>query len=252
MDPMTITAAAEATGFSASALRFYETAGLVTPDRTPAGYRTYTDRDLATLRFIGRAKRLDLSLEEIAELVPLLDADACAPVQDQLRAFVSEKIVDTQRRTTDLIGFLGQLQQMAAWLDEPPVDGACDDRCACTTDPAAVAARGSGVGATLLPVAGAHTPIVCTLPPDNMDGRIAAWQTVTATAQAREAIAGGVRLRLPRDTDLGALAQLIADEQTCCSFFTFALTVTTDTVYLDTRAPDDAQTLLHAVVGAPA
>ena len=143
---MTITDAAKATGFSASALRFYETAGLVTPERTPAGYRTYTDKDLATLRFIGRAKRLGLSLEEIAELVPLLDAERCAPVQDQLRAFVTDKITETQRRTSDLIGFLGQLQQMAAWLDAPPVDGACDDRCACTTDPARDRGRRRGPG----------------------------------------------------------------------------------------------------------
>jgi DNA-binding transcriptional MerR regulator len=248
MDALTITDAAEATGFSASALRFYETAGLVTPDRTPAGYRTYTDKHLATLRFIGRAKRLGLSLEEVAELVPLLDAAACAPVQEQLRAYVMDKIAETQRRSADLVGFLGQLQQMAAWLDTPPVDGACDDRCACAADPTAK----GWVGATLLPTATGDTPIACTLGPDDMDERIAAWQAVTATAQAREAIDGGVRIHLPRDTDLAALAQLMADEQTCCTFFTFALTITADAVYLDTVGPDDARPLVHAVVGAPA
>jgi MerR family copper efflux transcriptional regulator len=203
MDAMTIADAAEATGFTASALRFYETAGLITPERTPAGYRSYTDKDLSTLPFVGRAKRLGLSLEEIAELVPLLDAEACTTVQDQLRAYVTDKIADTQRRTSDLIGFLGQLQQMAAWLDAPPVDGACDDRCACTTDPTTMAAAGGWVGATLVPATTSNdTPIVCTLGPDDMDERIAAWQAVTATAQAREAIDGGVRVRLPRDTDL--------------------------------------------------
>jgi DNA-binding transcriptional MerR regulator len=251
MNAMTITDAAAATGFTASALRFYETAGLVAPDRTSTGYRTYTDQDLATLRFIGRAKRLGLSLEEIAELVPLLDADRCAPVQDQLRVFVADKIADTQRRTSELVAFLGQLQQMAAWLDAPPVDGACDDRCACTSDPTTVADDG-WVGATLLPTGGADEPIVCTLAPDSMDERIAAWQAVTATALAREAIASGVRLRLPRDTDLTALARLVADEQSCCTFFTFSLTVTGDAVFLDTLAPDEARPLVHAVVGAPA
>jgi MerR family copper efflux transcriptional regulator len=252
MDAMTITDAARATGFSASALRFYETAGLVCPERTPAGYRTYTDKDLDTLRFIGRAKRLGLSLEEIAELVPLLDAERCAPVQEQLRALVGDKIVETQRRTGDLVGLLGQLQRMAAWLDAPPVDGACDDRCACTRDPVTVAAPEDWVGATLRPTAPGDTPIVCTLGPDDMDGRIAAWQAVTAGTEARETIDGGVRIRLPRDTDLAALARLIDDEQACCSFFTFALTVTRDAVHLDTLAPDDAQPLVHAVVGAPA
>lgn len=135
---MTIADAAEATGFSASALRFYEKAGLVTPGRTEAGYRSYTEAHLAALRFIGRTKRLGLTLEEIAELLPLLEQERCEPVQDQLRTLVADRIAATQRRTTELIALLGQLEQMAAWLDGPPAAGACDDRCGCTTDPAAV------------------------------------------------------------------------------------------------------------------
>jgi hypothetical protein len=175
-------------------------------------------------------------------------------VQEQLRAVVADKIVETQQRTSDFIGFLGQLQQMAAWLAGPPVAGACDDTCACTTDPATVGAAEGWVAATLIPAI--HTtgdvPIACTLGPDNMDERIATWQTVTATALAREALDGGVRVRLPRSTDLAALGQLIDDEQTCCAFFTFTLTVTSDAVLLDMHAPEDALPLAYAVVGAPA
>ena len=88
----TISEVAQRTGFTASALRFYEAAGLVSPARTPAGYRDYREADILALRFIGRAKRLGLTLEEIAEIVPLLDAQRCEPVQDQLRSFVLEKI----------------------------------------------------------------------------------------------------------------------------------------------------------------
>jgi DNA-binding transcriptional MerR regulator len=253
MDAITIAEAAEATGFSASALRFYETAGLVAPGRTPAGYRTYGEPELARLRFIGRAKRLGLSLEEIAELVPLLDAARCAPVQEQLRDRVAAKIADAQRRTADLLGFLGQLQQMATWLAAPPVDGACDERCACTADPPmATASPTRPVGATVVPVAPGEPPIACTLAPDALAGRLDDWQAVTATARSREPIAGGVRLRLPRDTDLAALAGLLAAEQACCAFFTFALVVTADAVYLDTVAPDDGRAVVHALVGAPA
>ncbi len=56
-------------GFSASALRYYEGIGLVAPStRTDAGYRLYDDRSLARLGFISRAKKLDCSLEEIIDL----------------------------------------------------------------------------------------------------------------------------------------------------------------------------------------
>ena len=68
MDGCTISEAAERTGFSPSALRFYEQHGLVRPARTASGYRSYGDADLERLGFIGRAKGFGLSLDEITEL----------------------------------------------------------------------------------------------------------------------------------------------------------------------------------------
>lgn len=42
---------AERSGFSPSALRYYEQAGvLAAPERTPAGFRLYPDRDVERLR----------------------------------------------------------------------------------------------------------------------------------------------------------------------------------------------------------
>lgn len=241
METLTIADAAEATGFTASALRFYEDAGLVQPGRTGSGYRIYGERELATLRFIGRAKRFGLSLEEIAELVPMLDAGRCGPVQEQLRAFVEEKIAENRRRVTDAIAFVAQLRQMAAWLDGHTADGPCDDRCGCTSDPAHAG--------TLIPVTGSG-PIACTLAPERMDDRMAAWRQVTDTALEREPIEGGVRLLLPPGTDVAAVARLMVDEQACCSFFTFSLTVGPDGVWLDTRAPDEAHPVVLSLLGA--
>jgi DNA-binding transcriptional MerR regulator len=52
----TIGEVAERTGFSASALRYYEDIGLVTPAaRSDAGYRLYDDRVLSRLAFVARA-----------------------------------------------------------------------------------------------------------------------------------------------------------------------------------------------------
>src|SRR3712207_889904 len=80
------------TGFTPSALRFYEGAGvLAAPARTASGYRLYDDRDVERLRLIGRAKELGCTLDEIAGLVQVWDADECGPVKHHLRSLVLRK-----------------------------------------------------------------------------------------------------------------------------------------------------------------
>jgi DNA-binding transcriptional MerR regulator len=56
-------------GVSVKALRVYERAGLVTPDRTAAGYRVYGPAHAARLHQVLALKRLGLSLMEIARLL---------------------------------------------------------------------------------------------------------------------------------------------------------------------------------------
>lgn len=50
MDALTIHEAAETTGWSARMLRYIETAGLIEPRRTHAGYRLYGPEELQRLR----------------------------------------------------------------------------------------------------------------------------------------------------------------------------------------------------------
>src|SRR5438105_14335316 len=57
-------------GLNSSALRFYETEGLLQPDdRTAAGYRVYGARAEHRLRFLKRAQSLGLTLAEIKILI---------------------------------------------------------------------------------------------------------------------------------------------------------------------------------------
>lgn len=144
MDGLKISDAARATGFTASALRFYEKAGVVVPERTPAGYRSYGKRDLETLRFVARAKRLGLSLEDVTDLLELLEEDACAPVQERIRLLVTAQIVRAEDRIADLVAFTARLRTAAARLGLHTPDGACDDRCGCRTDPDGAPAAGPG------------------------------------------------------------------------------------------------------------
>ena len=63
------------TGFSPSALRYYEDLGLLRPGRNRSGYRVYDDPSVERLRFVGRAKQLGLNLDEIGGLLALWDGD---------------------------------------------------------------------------------------------------------------------------------------------------------------------------------
>ena len=59
-------------GLNPKTIRYYEAIGsLPPPERTDAGYRLYTDADVERLRFIGKAKLIGLSLDEIREIFRL-------------------------------------------------------------------------------------------------------------------------------------------------------------------------------------
>lgn len=70
--PMTIGQAAQAAGVSAKMIRHYERLGLLPAvARTDAGYRQYTEPELAVLRFIRQSRQLGFSMKQIAELLGL-------------------------------------------------------------------------------------------------------------------------------------------------------------------------------------
>lgn len=243
-----ISQAAEATGFSVSALRYYEKEGVVVPQRTSSGYRSYRKEDIEDLRFVARAKYLGLTLPEITELLALLRDEECRTVQTRMRQLVSDHIAEAQQQISDLVAFTGQLQQAAFRLGVHTAEGACDERCGCRSEPVS-----HEQPATAVPLAGDSAPdIACTLSPALMQERIEDWKTVADEARAWEPIADGVRLRFGRGVDLAALAQLAADEQTCCGFFTFMVGIHSDAVTLDVTGPAEAQPVISAMFGTAA
>lgn len=124
---------ARLSGFSPSALRYYEQAGvLAAPERTPAGYRRYSDRDVERLRLIARAKDLGCTLDEITDLVRAWDSDECEPVKHRLRALV-DKVAEIETHLAEQTAFADQLRAAAKTLTRRPMDGPCDNMCGCTT-----------------------------------------------------------------------------------------------------------------------
>ena len=255
MSTYTIGEAARRSGFSASALRFYEDIGLVDPPgRTPSGYRLYDDVALARLAFIARAKQLGCSLEEITDLADVWDGQRCGPVQRRFHDLITAKLRDAETQVAELSTFSGQLRAAADQLSGQPVDGPCGPDCACLrgdTDvgPAETSMITLGRTPDAVPV---EVPIACTLEPGAMSDRVAEWANVLTDATRRVALDGGLRIEFGPDVDLGNLGRLIGAEQRCCAFFNFALTVDTGGIALEVRAPELAAEMITDLFGAAA
>jgi MerR family transcriptional regulator, redox-sensitive transcriptional activator SoxR len=65
-DLMTITEVAKRSGVASSALRFYESRGLIASERAGSGHRRYLRAVLRRIAFIVFAQKIGLSLDEIA------------------------------------------------------------------------------------------------------------------------------------------------------------------------------------------
>jgi MerR family redox-sensitive transcriptional activator SoxR len=73
MDPeLTIGALSERTGVSTSALRFYESAGLIHSQRTSSGQRRFPREVLRRVSFIRVAQQVGLSLDEVRKALDSL------------------------------------------------------------------------------------------------------------------------------------------------------------------------------------
>lgn len=65
-------------GTSSDTLRYYERIGLLPePARSSGGYRLYDDGAVERVRFIKRAQRFGLCLEEIGELLSIRERGMC-------------------------------------------------------------------------------------------------------------------------------------------------------------------------------
>ena len=260
MTTLRIAEVADRTGVPATTLRYYEDIGLLAPaGRSGNGYRAYSERDVERLTFITRAKRLDLSLDDLRELVTAWDGEDCEGVQERMAGVVSTRLHEAQVHLAELVQLTGQLQSAVARLTTPPRPGPCDDGCACSTahEPGAPSAASVPDASPRKPVPVTITtapltapPMECTLDPNAMRGRIGDWQAVLARATSRDPIPGGSVITFDTDPDLLAdLARLVAEEHSCCSFFDFTLSVTGDGTRFEVRAPDEAHDMLTTVFG---
>ncbi len=242
--------AATRSGLPTTTIRYYEDEGLIPPaDRAANGYRTYTDRDIARLQLVARARTLQLPPAVLAELIEVWEHDRCGPVADRLATNVDQQLSDTRQLIAELVALTADLEQVRSQLARPAHDGPCGHgACVCLDTP-------SDTGDTPMPVPVAQPrddAVACTLHPAQMPARLADWQQLLHRATGHHRIPDGITLRFNLDLDLAAdLITTAAAEHDCCNFFDFTLHISNDHLDLHVTGPDAAQSLITTVFGTP-
>jgi MerR family copper efflux transcriptional regulator len=110
--PMNIGQAAEAAGVTAKMIRHYESLGLIPQaSRTDAGYRQYTVREVATLRFIRQSRSMGFSMKHIEQLLGLW-GDTRRESRD-VKALAREHIAELDRKMSEMAQMKAMLEPLA-------------------------------------------------------------------------------------------------------------------------------------------
>jgi Cu(I)-responsive transcriptional regulator len=110
---MKIGEASAASGISERMIRHYEAIGLMPKAaRRDSGYRDYRDRDVHTLRFIGRARDLGFSIDEIRRLLELWHDRRRASAD--VKALASSRAAELKRKEAELRDMRRSLEHLAA------------------------------------------------------------------------------------------------------------------------------------------
>ena len=109
---MNIGEAAKHSGVSAKMIRHYEGIGLIPKaTRTYSGYRTYSGKDVHTLRFIRQARNLGFSIKQIEELLGLW-RNQRRP-SSKVKALAQEHIEELDARIAELEAMKRTLTSLA-------------------------------------------------------------------------------------------------------------------------------------------
>ena len=105
---LTIGEISRRSGVAASAIRFYESLGLISPQRASSGHRRYPRYALRRIAFIVFAQRIGLALEEIAAELARLPANRAPSGRDwsslsrDWTTRVEQRIAELQRLKSGL------------------------------------------------------------------------------------------------------------------------------------------------------
>ncbi len=115
---------AKQAGVTPRTIRYYESLGLLGPsEREGAGFRYYSELELAKLQKINILKGLGLNLEEIVIVIPLYFQDPTG-VQGKRKILeiLKQHLQDTDSKIDSLATFRSELKanidRIQSWIDE--------------------------------------------------------------------------------------------------------------------------------------
>lgn len=141
-DQLTVSDVAERSGYTPSALRFYEREGLIQATRTTGNQRRYQRSVLRRLAFIRAARNVGLSLEEVAAALAALPDSRTPTRADWARL--------SRGWRTRLDAQIAALEKLRDGLDSCIGCGCLSLKTCAMSNPADVA-RTEGPGARYLP-----------------------------------------------------------------------------------------------------
>ena len=105
---MNIGKAAKLSNLTIKAVRYYDNIGLVKPQQNAvSGYRDYSNEEVAKLKFIGKARKFDFSINECRELLSLYE--------DKNRTSKEVKRI-TLEKISQIDNFEKNIKENSPWL----------------------------------------------------------------------------------------------------------------------------------------
>ena len=109
---MHIGEASKLSDLTVKATRYYANIDLVKPrQNSQTGYRNYTEKDVLKLKFIGKARSFNFSIDECRELLSLYENENRS--SQVVKKITLEKISEIDQKLNDLKALRKELSQLA-------------------------------------------------------------------------------------------------------------------------------------------
>ena len=109
---MKIGKAAKLSNLTIKTVRYYANIELIKPTQNPlTGYREYNDEDISKLKFVGKARKFDFSINECKELLSLYEDKN--RTSKEVKKITLEKISQIESKLKDLNDLKKELSFLA-------------------------------------------------------------------------------------------------------------------------------------------